>query len=216
MRFGNISRGFSVITRMLAALLVCTLPLSAFGGESGGGYDDDDSGAGGTVNRRTTNELVRALRAGSDRCEREQKIYKWDCYRLVYRDVARISKRNSDYDEATKALKLVETRIDAVVSKNLDPETPKRRKLLHTYRAVKPEALPEIKRETAKALDDAQKILLRSPERKSLHYTRIADALESNKVLLRSALLLLPDPMAAPLAAGLRIAGLALALRTPA
>jgi hypothetical protein len=38
-------------------------------------------------------------------------------------------------------------------------------------------------------LEKAETILLRSPTNKQEHYTRIAEAINSNKVLLRSALL---------------------------
>lgn len=185
----------------VTASLILSLGTTGAMAEYGGG-DRDDSGHDGNLNSRTTREVVRILRGGHDRCEQEKKIYKWDCYRLVYREAKRKIRNNSAYDEAEQALELIEDAIDAAVSQNLDPAQPNRRRLVQSYRPVKPEAIPQIKRDTIRAIEKAETILLRSPEYKTRHMTQIAEAINSNKVLMRSTLLLLP----APLEGGVRIA----------
>lgn len=58
---------------------------------------------------------------------------------------------------------------------------------MKTYNAIKPEALPRAKSDFIAALDEGETTLLRSASDTDKHYVRIAEALNSNKVLLRSA-----------------------------
>ncbi len=206
------SRWFSqanMVRKAVTASLILCLGTTGAMADYGGG--SDESGNDTNLNRSTTREVVRILRGGHDRCEREKKIYKWDCYRLVYREAKRKIRDNTAYDEVEEAMELIEDAIDAAVTKNIDPAQPNRRRLVQTYRPVKPEAIPEIKRETIRAMEQAETILLRAPEHKVRHMGQIAEAVNSNKVLLRSALLLLP----APLQTGLRMATLYIWNRDP-
>jgi hypothetical protein len=60
---------------------------------------------------------------------------------------------------------------------------------LETYKPIKPAAIPAVTRAAEKALTNAETRLLRSPSNKQQHFARIAQAVSSNKTLLRSALL---------------------------
>ena len=172
------------------------LPISA--SETGGGYGGSDSGGGAEfgsgLNRNTTNELIRILDAGFNRCtRREKKIYRWDCYRQVYREAGKFLNGEISYSVAQDAIRHVEEEMDAVVAQYRDPTKPKRRRLTQSFTPIKPEKIPAARDRAERAMTEAQTILLRAPSHTQSHYVRIADAINSNKVLLRSALLMLPN-----------------------
>ena len=72
--------------------------------------------------------------------------------------------------------------------RNADPATPPVRKRFQQFQPIKPAALPKAKAEFTKALDEAETALLRSPDQSGTHFARIAEAVHSNKVLLRTLL----------------------------
>ncbi|WP_027257712.1 hypothetical protein [Leisingera aquimarina] len=174
-------------------LILASTP--AFGGEGGGGGSRDSgasSGGGGQrsgLSSRATKTVVTTLTRGFDRCGTLPKVYRYDCYRHTYKLAVQQLGGNHAYAEATKALELVQDTLTQAVKQNLDPAQKPKRKGLNLYRAVKPAAVPQIQRQTERAMKQAETILLRSPADKQVHYARIAEAVNSNKVLLRSALL---------------------------
>ncbi|NIZ62188.1 hypothetical protein DL239_14500 [Sedimentitalea sp. CY04] len=177
-------------------LLIPLLALPVAAGETGSDRDDGDNGDshyGTSLNRRTTNEIVRILNSGFDRCWREKKIYRWDCFRQTYREANKFLKGRTSYSEAQDAIQHVEAELAAVVSQYRDPTKPKRRRFTQSFVPIKPEAIPTARARTTQAMEQAQTILLRAPSHTQSHYVRIADAINSNKVLLRSALLMLPN-----------------------
>ncbi|NIZ15578.1 hypothetical protein [Phaeobacter sp. HF9A] len=146
------------------------------------------------LNDDTTDQLAAQLKQDFRRCQANPKIYRYDCYRRSYRTGAQSLRGSSEYAPIAKALALVERRIGAVVEANLDPSQPKLNEALFVnHRAVKPEALPQIKQATIAAMEEATTLLLRTPDNtQQKHFQRIAAVIQSNKVLLRSALLELP------------------------
>jgi len=173
-----------------------SLPLAASetgSNDSGGGNSMNESHLGAGMNRRTTNEVIRILDAGFDRCIRERKAYRWDCFRQAYREAGKFLKGRTSYSEAHEAIRHVEAELDAVVAQYRDPTKPKRRRLTQSFVPIKPEAIPAARARTTQAMEEAQTILLRAPSHTQSNYVRIADAINSNKVLLRSALLMLPN-----------------------
>ncbi len=175
------------------ALILASTP--AFGGEGGGGGGNRDSGAssgGGQrsgLSSRATKTVVTTLTRGFDRCGTLPKAYRFDCFRHTYKLAVQQLDGNHSYAEATQALELVQDTLTRGVQNNLDPAQKPKRKGLNLYRAVKPAAVPQIQRQTERAMKQAETILLRSPADKQVHYARIAEAVNSNKVLLRSAML---------------------------
>ena len=143
-----------------------------------------------TLSDSLTNEVVRRLRNDFRQCGELLNVYRYDCYSKSYRNAAIKLSGIPDYGPAHDALRLVETRIVAVIDANLDPTRPALRQGFRSFDAVTEAALPEVKRETLRAMEDAQTILLRSPSAsQQTHFSRIAAVIDSNKVLLRSALL---------------------------
>lgn len=181
----------TILAGLLALIFSCATALA--GGEGGGGSRDMGMDTGGGhrsgLSSKATKAVVKTLVSGFDRCGTLPRVYKFDCYRHTYKLAAQKLSSNQAYAEAHKALLLVEETLTRSVKQNLDPAQPVKRKGLNRYRAVKPEAVPQIKRQAASAMQKAETILLRSPANKQVHYARIAEAVNSNKVLLRSALL---------------------------
>ena len=175
----------------LLTLILASAPAYAWAGEGGGGGGGADSGGGQSsgLSSRSTRAVVTTLTRGFDRCGTLPQVYKFDCYRHTYKLAAQKLDSNQAYAEAAKALVLVEETLAQAVKKNLDPAQKPVRKGLNFYRAVKPAAVPQVKRQTERAMRQAETILLRSPAEKKVHYARIAEAVNSNKVLLRSAML---------------------------
>lgn len=175
----------------LLTLILASAPAYAWAGEGGGGGGGADSGGGQSsgLSSRSTRAVVTTLTRGFDRCGTLPQVYKFDCYRHTYKLAAQKLDSNQAYAEAAKALVLVEETLTQAVKKNLDPAQKPVRKGLNFYRAVKPAAVPQVKRQTERAMRQAETILLRSPAEKKVHYVRIAEAVNSNKVLLRSAML---------------------------
>ena len=182
-----------MVTKFLRIILIIPFlaqPVTA--SEYGGGDGGRGEEATGLQNT-TTRNIVRTLTNDFDRCRKEKKIYRWDCYRKTYRfAVSQLNGRLS-YSHAQDALKHVEEELDQIIAQYQDPTVPKKRRLTRSYVAIKPEAIPAARARTERAMEEAQTMLLRAPSHTQSHYVRIADAINSNKVLLRSALLMLPN-----------------------
>lgn len=173
----------------LLSLILAAAPAYARGGEGGGSGVESGGGQSSGLSSRATRGVVTTLTRGFDRCSELPQVYKFDCFRHTYKLAAQKLDSNQAYAEAAKALVLVEETLTQAVKQNLDPAQKPVRKGLNFYRAVKPAAVPQIKRQTERAMQQAETILLRSPANKQVHYARIAEAVNSNKVLLRSAML---------------------------
>lgn len=177
----------TTITAGLLALILAAAPALARGGEGSGGEGSNLPRSG--LNNVTTRAVVLLLSRGFDRCDRLPQIYKFDCFGKTYKRAADKLKSNPSYGEAGQALERVQKTLAGAVAQNLDPAQKPRRQGLNVYRAVKPAAVPQIKRQTQQAMQQAETVLLRSSGAKKVHYARIAEAVNSNKVLLRSAML---------------------------
>lgn len=144
------------------------------------------------LSNRTTAAVVRLLQGDFRECGDLIIVFRYDCYSQSYRSAADRLDGLVGYAEAQTALRLVETRIGSVVSANRDRTRPPLRQGGRVFNAVTEEAIPLLRRETLRAMDEAQTVLLRSPTAAQRpHYSRIAAVIDSNKVLLRSALLLI-------------------------
>ena len=157
------------------------------GGGSGSGAMTDGGGGAGLSNA-TTKKVVKIITSGVGRCQTVEQVYRYDCYRQTYHLAANYLNGRPAYAGAQEALIAVEEALDRIMAQNADPQTPPIRKGFQTYRPIKPAAIPKAKAELGRALDQAETVLLRAPERTGTHYARIADAVHSNKVLLRSRL----------------------------
>ncbi|KPD13997.1 hypothetical protein [Phaeobacter sp. 11ANDIMAR09] len=181
----NIIKRIAASVPLIALFALTQSPNPAqAGGDAGGG-----GAASYGLSNATTRSVVKTLTRGGDRCSNQPPAYRCDCYRWVYRRAASQLEGNGAYSEAKEALQQVERRLEAVVAQNRDTTQPKRRRALETYTPVKPASIPRVNRAAVQAMAQAETVLLRSAANKQEHYTRIAAAVNSNKILLRSALL---------------------------
>ena len=172
---------FASCLRLLICLsLILASPVVAY--ESNGGY----GGASGGLSSATTKKVVRTLKRGIKDCRKLNSVYRYDCYRLTYHQAATHLNGRPAYRDALVALLAVEDSLEQIVRRNADPTAPPVRKRFQQFRPIKPAALPKAKAEFTAALDQAETALLRSPDQGGVHFARIAEAVHSNKVLLRT------------------------------
>lgn len=185
------------------------------GGDNGGGRNENNNSGGrderdgnedraattavfASVSEPTTDLIIRLLREGETLCGATPIIFRPDCIAENLRKAARELPSRGDYAEARTALNTAVNKIDDVVRKNQDRAQPRVRsratlsgRTVQTppLVAVKPETVPQVNREVTAILEETETVLLRSArndEKRAEHYQRIAAAVGSNKVLLRS------------------------------
>ena len=166
------------------------------GGDSAGGGGGGGGGSAG-LSTRVTRAVVTTMKKDFTRCQALPVIYRFDCYRVVYRLSARQLLGNPAYRPARQVLAGVEKSIDQVVRTYADPSKPRKRAGFQAYRAIKPAAVSRAKRDVTRVLAEAETKLLRSAGQDNSHFASIAQAVNSNKVLLRSALLEIFGPVLA-------------------
>ncbi|MCF6233998.1 MAG: hypothetical protein L3J36_13015 [Rhodobacteraceae bacterium] len=182
---------FSRLAVVLSIIFSLSAPSPGFsyGQGDGEGEGRTSGGVGGAgLSNATTRTVVRALTRGVARCQRVERVYRFDCYRQTYQLAASLLNGRPAYRDARKALESVEAALDKVMKRHVDPNVARKRQGLQTYSAIKPTAIPRATAEMELALNKAETVLLRAPERTGKHYTRIAEAVDSNKLLLRSRL----------------------------
>lgn len=173
---------------IMLSLLTAAGPSWAYGEGGGSSYGST------ALSNATTNKVARTLTRGAAACQRLDNVYRYDCYRQTYQQAAQQLNGMQAYAGAQAIITEVTQSLERTIAGNADPAAPRVRKGLQTYRAIKPAALPRAKQDFITALEKAETRLLRSPEDSRAHYVRIAEAINTNKVLLRSALILLPAP----------------------
>ncbi|MGD9861731.1 MAG: hypothetical protein AB7S99_00830 [Pseudodonghicola sp.] len=166
---------------------------STGGGMGGGGMGGGGASAG--LSARVTKQVTHILQRDFDGCRTLQPVHRYDCYRQTYKLAIDQIAGLPAYRPAQQALKGVETALEQIVARNADPAQRPAHKGLRSYRAIKPAAVPQATRELSQALEEAETKLLRSAAAGNTHFARIAQAVNSNKVLLRSALLRLLRPL---------------------
>lgn len=183
---------FLFIRSLLILCMALPAPVFAYGADGGGDSGSGYGGASGGLSKQLTNKVVKTLTRGARDCHKLDKIYRYDCYRIVYKRAADLLAGQAAYKEAYQALAGVEKTLGIAVARNADRAAPKLRRGVQTFQPVKQSSVPKMKATAIDALQQAETVLLRSAEDKGVHYASIAEAVNSNKVLLRSALLLLP------------------------
>lgn len=132
------------------------------------------------------NTTVNSMTLGISNCKKLLPTHQFDCYRKVYQLAANRLGGNPDYAKAQTALIAVEKTLENIISQNSDTNPPPVDTRTALYAPIKASAVAAATAEFEKALDLAETALLRSPDHSKLHYTRIAEVVHSNKVLLRS------------------------------
>lgn len=138
--------------------------------------------------------LTRASRL----CRSAPREYRLDCMVSFYRQSAQVLPQYGQLGQARHVLEQTANRLDAIVRANLDPAKPPIRlktnaspleRATPRLRAIQSGSVATAHRQAAKVLAEAETLLLRSARSKTdvrLEYARIAKAVGSNKLLLRS------------------------------
>ena len=148
--------------------------------------------------KQFTDVLVTSLGAAKGFCSQLDQSYQIDCIAERLDKMASDIPKDSDYEEVKALLKSTSDEMSDVARRNRDRTRPRQKASSGgsnpqtTTRPLTPVAqasLIEASLQAAAILDRTETLLLRSPDDdsgKSLHYARIAEALGSNKTLLRS------------------------------
>ena len=139
----------------------------------------------------TAAPIVNRILKDAQRCERFPWVYRYDCLQWVFKDASKVRTQNaSQMREARQILARASTKMDAVVRANLDPVQPPSRIGNRQIRAVKQSSRAEVDAATREIVQETETLLLRSgdTQQKQAEYTKIAEAVSSTEILLRSAL----------------------------
>ncbi len=166
------------------------------------GPDNGKSGArGGALNKGTTNKLIKIINDANRTCGSANMApqYRADCLRIYYGWVADQLPDKGDYAPIKKAMRQAEAKLDRIVSANLDTTaetiTPKEgykknAKRLPPVRAVKKGSTKKVAKQAEAVVKEAELLIIRSggdPERRKPHFDAVAEAVDDNLVILRSA-----------------------------
>ena len=147
---------------------------------------------------RFTDLLVNSLGAAKGFCGALDESYRADCLAERIGSLASDIPEGSDYDEVRQLLQQTSRDIASVARSNRDASKPRQRASTggsapqtssRPLTPVTQASLASVNQQATAILERSETILLRTPDDdsgKRLHYTRIAEAIGSNKTLLRS------------------------------
>lgn len=153
------------------------------------------------LNPRDTDRISDALGGALKTCGPEfiERRYRIDCIRFYFRQVASELPQTGEYAPVRAALARAADQLDAIVRQNQDTAAPSVRPRqngkpaaprLPPIRAIRADAEARAARQAEAVIAEAATALLRSTEnseRRMTHFQQIAAAIDSTKVLLRSA-----------------------------
>jgi len=146
----------------------------------------------------STSTVVGLIESISETCAPVGSEYRVDCIASELEVVAARLPESGDYNEARLILKDAAQELNKLSRQNVDRTKPRVRVKLppesgrsttQALAAVKPEAVASVNEAAIEVLENATTVLLRSAENsanRAVHYQQIAQAVDSNKVLLRS------------------------------
>lgn len=150
-----------------------------------------------SVTNSVTSAVVAQISISSAACEAVGSAYRTDCLAKELQALVKRLPAHGEYAAAHEALATASAELASLSRQNRDNSQPRLRITVQADSETKRRPVAAVKQETvaetnAKALailEDTTTVLLRSAEGTSdvaLHYQRIAQALNSSKVLLRS------------------------------
>lgn len=151
-----------------------------------------------TLSDPLTEDIAVWVKSASDFCERLPWEYRIDCLADQFHKLARSLPSSGPYAPVRRALFEAAEDLRDLAEDNRDPEKPEVMARLSTggARASRP-LVPvstarreEVIRKAEAIIEEASTVLLRSAENsenRMLHYSQVAKAIDSSKVLLRSA-----------------------------
>ena len=155
--------------------------------------EDDDP-----ASTEVTDDIVTQLSETSVICQALPATYRIDCLAKQLEDLSDRLPDTGDYGEAKATLEQAADDLAALSRSNRDPSQPRLKVTVPSQdvstttrplAAITPTSLPSANAQAIEILESATTVLLRSPDTQSeraVSYQRIATALDSQKVLLRS------------------------------
>ncbi|OBY27863.1 hypothetical protein A9D60_13995 [Leisingera sp. JC1] len=150
-----------------------------------------------SVTNSVTSAVVAQISISSAACEAVGTAYRTDCLAKELQALVKKLPAQGEYAAAREALATASAELAGLSRQNRDNSQPRLRITVQAdsetkrrpVSAVKPETVAETNAKALAILEDTTTVLLRSVEGNNdvaLHYQRIAQALNSSKVLLRS------------------------------
>lgn len=136
-----------------------------------------------------TQAIVLQLQRGTAECNSLNPAYRIDCLRQVYSRAAGAAGNRPDYASAANELRRLSRTLNGIVRENQDRKAGSAKQGGRSYKAVAQDALRRANSQAAQAIQEASTKLLRSAgnsQKRKVHYTRIANAVNSTKKILRS------------------------------
>lgn len=155
--------------------------------------------AGGFGSSQFTEVLSTGLASAAQFCGALDRSYRVDCLAERLQSIASEIPEDSDYDEIKGVLQDTADEMEALARSNRDRAQPRQSvssgganpvATARPLTPVRPAVVDSVNEQATALLEEAETILLRAPNDqagKRAQYARIADALGSNKALLRSA-----------------------------
>ncbi len=163
------------------------------GGSEGGGADGGGQNVGGgfanSFSYGQTNAIAADVGKANDICKNLPIEYRADCLAQSLKSSA--SKvRKKAYIPVKNEISTTAQSIEDIVTENLDEEAPVIKVGNKIYRPIKKEAVAVVNERVAKVVTESATRLIRSAGNsvtRKIHFQRVAKALNSTKVLMRSA-----------------------------
>jgi len=136
-----------------------------------------------------TSGIVRQLQRGVANCGQLEEVYRIDCLRQIYARAAATAGSRPDFAAARFELQNLADKLNGIVRQSQDRNAEKAKRGNRSYKAVARTALRRANRQARQAIGETATKLLRSAgnsKKRKAHYTSIANAVNSTKVILRS------------------------------
>jgi hypothetical protein len=161
------------------------------------------------VSKAVTDQIVKAIRDADRTCSDmrlvpeqkgvDERLYRIDCYRLMYRKLADGLPKRGDYAPMRRALLDASDKLNGIVRANQDTSADKikvreRAKpaapATAPIRAIRPDRIDVAQAQAEAVIQETAIVILRSgeiPTRRNVHYAEVSAAVEDSLVVLRSA-----------------------------
>ena len=143
-----------------------------------------------------TSAIVKNINGARAECASYEPVYRIDCLRQRLAGIAQRIPAGPAYAEARQIIKRASGKLGRIQAGITDHKAPRQRsranprlKQPKTYAAVKRENLDKAMEQARQVIEEAETQLLRAAEnseKRAGHYQKIAAALDSTRVLLRS------------------------------
>lgn len=186
------------ITLMAAGAIALPLPTLVHAQAPVGGVVTFVVPAGGFGSSRFTDVIVGSLSAASKFCGALDSAYRVDCLAERIGKMAADIPEDTDYEEIKDVLNQTSQDMANLARRNRDSSKPRQnvstggsspQATTRPLTAVRADSQASVNQQAEAILQNTETLLLRTPDDdtgKKLHYTRIAEAIGSNKTLLRS------------------------------